>query len=211
MHRVPRSRERVRRRRCSRRLADAARPHLRRDPGPRAGDRRVGAGRPTAPWEYYVAHGRGPAVRDPLPPAARRRRDDEQVAARRERARRRATTTSRSAASRSRPTTGCSRTPIDVNGGERYTLRFRDLDTGADLADVVENVTYGLAWADDARTCFYVRPDDAMRPNEVWRHALGTPDRRRRARVPRRRRALLRRRRPHPHGPVRAHRRRRRS
>jgi oligopeptidase B len=64
---------------------------------------------------------------------------------------------------------------VDFNGSERYALRFRDLDTGADLPDVVENVTYGLAWADDARTCFYVRPDDAMRPNEVWRHTLGTP------------------------------------
>ena len=63
----------------------------------------------------------------------------------------------------------------DDTGGERYTLRFRDLDHGRDLPDVVENVTYGLAWADDVRTCFYVRPDDAMRPNEVWRHRLGTP------------------------------------
>jgi oligopeptidase B len=64
---------------------------------------------------------------------------------------------------------------VDFTGGERYTLRFRDLATGNDLPDVVENVTYGLAWADDGRTCFYVRPDDAMRPNEVWRHTLGTP------------------------------------
>jgi oligopeptidase B len=63
----------------------------------------------------------------------------------------------------------------DVDGGERYTLRFRDLHTGADLPDVVENVTYGLAWADDACTCFYVRPDDVMRPNEVLRHRLGSP------------------------------------
>ena len=63
----------------------------------------------------------------------------------------------------------------DDTGGERYTLRFRDLEQGRDLPDVVENVTYGLAWADDVRTCFYVRPDDAMRPNEVWRHHLGTP------------------------------------
>ena len=63
----------------------------------------------------------------------------------------------------------------DVSGAERYTLHFRELDTGRDLADVVENVTYGLAWADDTRTCFYVRPDDAMRPHEVWRHVLGTP------------------------------------
>jgi oligopeptidase B len=63
----------------------------------------------------------------------------------------------------------------DLSGGERYTLRFRDLDTGADLADVVDDVTYGLAWADDGRTCFYVRPDAALRPHEVWRHRLGTP------------------------------------
>jgi oligopeptidase B len=62
----------------------------------------------------------------------------------------------------------------DVTGGERYTLRFRDLDTGVDFDDVVENVWYGLAWADDARTCFYVRPDEAMRAAEVWRHTLGT-------------------------------------
>ncbi len=63
---------------------------------------------------------------------------------------------------------------VDFNGGERYTLRFRDLGTGTDLADTVDDVTYGLAWADDCRTCFYVRPDEAMRPYEVWRHTLGT-------------------------------------
>lgn len=62
---------------------------------------------------------------------------------------------------------------IDTTGGERHTLRFRDLATGADLEDVVEDVTYGLAWADDNRTCFYVRPDNAMRAYQVWRHALG--------------------------------------
>ena len=63
----------------------------------------------------------------------------------------------------------------DFSGGERYTLRFRDLTTGTDLDEIVDDVTYGLAWADDQRTCFYVRPDEAMRPNEVWRHVLGTP------------------------------------
>ena len=62
----------------------------------------------------------------------------------------------------------------DVTGGERYALRFRDLSTGDELPDVVDDVTYGLAWADDARTCFYVRLDDAMRPWQVWRHTLGT-------------------------------------
>jgi oligopeptidase B len=65
---------------------------------------------------------------------------------------------------------------IDVTGGERYTLRFRDITTGKDLPDSVDDVTYGLAWADDARTCFYTRPDDAMRPFEIWRHTLGAPN-----------------------------------
>src|SRR4051812_27102530 len=45
----------------------------------------------------------------------------------------------------------------DFNGGERYTLRFRDLTTGQDLPDVVEDVYYGLAWYDDSRTILYVR------------------------------------------------------
>lgn len=62
----------------------------------------------------------------------------------------------------------------DFTGGERFTLRFRDLVTGADLADTIEGVYYGLAWANDNRTVLYVRPDDTMRPYQVWRHTLGT-------------------------------------
>jgi oligopeptidase B len=64
---------------------------------------------------------------------------------------------------------------VDVTGGERYELRFRDLRTGKDLPDVVPDVYYGLAWANDNRTCFYTRPDAAMRPWQIWRHRLGTP------------------------------------
>lgn len=63
----------------------------------------------------------------------------------------------------------------DFTGGERYTLRFRDLTAGADLADTIEDVYYGLAWANDNRTVLYVRPDDAVRPYQVWHHTLGTP------------------------------------
>ncbi len=62
----------------------------------------------------------------------------------------------------------------DVTGGERYTLRFRDLERGTLLDDVVPDVYYGVAWADDT-TVFYTRPDEAMRPFQIWRHHLGTP------------------------------------
>ena len=61
----------------------------------------------------------------------------------------------------------------DHDGSERYTMRVRDLRTGADLDDVIPDTTYGTAWAGDA-TCFYVRPDEMERPFQVWRHEVGT-------------------------------------
>ena len=63
---------------------------------------------------------------------------------------------------------------VDRDGSERYTLRFRDLGSGDDLADVVEDVYYGSAWCTGCRSFYYVRPDKAMRPWQVWRHVLGT-------------------------------------
>ena len=64
---------------------------------------------------------------------------------------------------------------VDTDGSERHELRFRDLSTGQDLDDVIHGVYYGSAWAADSRTFFYVMPDEAMRPFQVWRHVLGTP------------------------------------
>ncbi|MGZ6927051.1 MAG: S9 family peptidase [Acidimicrobiia bacterium] len=63
---------------------------------------------------------------------------------------------------------------FDDDGGEQYELHVRDLTTGSDLPDLVTGTYYGLAWANDNRTIYYVRPDDAMRPFQVWRHTLGT-------------------------------------
>ena len=63
---------------------------------------------------------------------------------------------------------------VDTSGAERFTLRVRDLESGADLADEIPDVYYGLAWANDSRTLFYTRPNDAMRPWQLWRHSLGT-------------------------------------
>ena len=64
---------------------------------------------------------------------------------------------------------------VDFTGGERHELRIRDLETGVDLDDQIPDTYYGLAWANDNRTLFYVRPDDAVRPYQVLRHTLGTP------------------------------------
>ncbi len=63
---------------------------------------------------------------------------------------------------------------VDTTGGERFELRFRDLTTGNDIADVVANTSYGTAWGDDGTMLYYVRPDEAMRPFQVWRHRVAT-------------------------------------
>jgi len=64
---------------------------------------------------------------------------------------------------------------IDLTGDELHEVRFRDLAKGHDLEDVLSGVYYGSAWSADSGTFFYVRPDKAQRPYQVWRHALGTP------------------------------------
>ena len=63
----------------------------------------------------------------------------------------------------------------DSTGGERYTLRLRDLATGQDLADEVADTYYGLAWSTGANVVFYTKVDEAMRPFQLWRHTVGSP------------------------------------
>jgi oligopeptidase B len=63
---------------------------------------------------------------------------------------------------------------VDTDGDEVYELRFRDLETGRDLDEVVPRSYYGGAWSADAANFFYTVHDDAYRPHQVWRHALGT-------------------------------------
>jgi oligopeptidase B len=63
---------------------------------------------------------------------------------------------------------------VDFTGDELFQLRIRDLATDEDLPDRIEATYYGLGWAADSRSLFYVLTDQAYRPHEVWRHELGT-------------------------------------
>ena len=63
----------------------------------------------------------------------------------------------------------------DEAGSELYTARVREIDTGADLADVVPDVSGAVVWTQDASAFYYVRLDQSHRPAGVFRHALGTP------------------------------------
>ncbi|MDI6628369.1 MAG: S9 family peptidase [Rhodococcus sp. (in: high G+C Gram-positive bacteria)] len=61
----------------------------------------------------------------------------------------------------------------DTEGDERYTLRFKNLETGELLSDTIENVAPGATWTADATHVFYLTVDESWRPDTVWRHTLG--------------------------------------
>lgn len=66
---------------------------------------------------------------------------------------------------------------VDTTGDERYTLRLRDLSTGADLPDGVDGTFAGASIDPSGRYVFYTTVDDAWRPEKVWRHVVGTDSR----------------------------------
>jgi len=64
---------------------------------------------------------------------------------------------------------------VDTVGRRKYTLRFRDLGTGENLADEIPNVTGDAAWFNDGKTLVYTKQDPStLRSFQVWRHVVGT-------------------------------------
>ncbi|MFI6509333.1 S9 family peptidase [Streptosporangium sp. NPDC050855] len=63
----------------------------------------------------------------------------------------------------------------NFTGDERFTLRVKNLLTGETLPDEIPGIFYGGAWSADGTSFFYTTVDDAWRPNQVHRHAIGSP------------------------------------
>ncbi len=63
---------------------------------------------------------------------------------------------------------------FDDKGSEFYSLKFRDLETGEQLADTVPETTGGGVWSADNQWIFYTRLDENHRPRQVYRHRVGT-------------------------------------
>jgi len=64
---------------------------------------------------------------------------------------------------------------VDEDGSEHNTLRIRDLETGLDLADKIEEVRGAPVWSRDSRWMFYIGRDPVKWGQRVYRHRLGTP------------------------------------
>lgn len=63
----------------------------------------------------------------------------------------------------------------DTVSRRQYTLRFKNLQSGEMLKDMIPNTTGGAVWANDNKTIFYTMKDPALRSFKIFRHVLGTP------------------------------------
>ncbi len=63
---------------------------------------------------------------------------------------------------------------VDTVGRRKYTLHFKNLETGEILEDEIPDVA-GFAWSADNKTIFYGKKDETtLRPYQIYRHRLGT-------------------------------------
>jgi oligopeptidase B len=63
---------------------------------------------------------------------------------------------------------------VDDAGSEFNKIRVRDLSTGKDLSDVIQDTTGGVVWSADSRGFFYVWLNADHRPERVFFHVIGT-------------------------------------
>lgn len=65
---------------------------------------------------------------------------------------------------------------VDTVSRRKYTVHFKNLETGELLADEIPLTTGGVTWANDNRTVFYVLKDEVtLRSEKIMKHTLGTP------------------------------------
>jgi len=63
----------------------------------------------------------------------------------------------------------------DRAGSEYYTLHIRDMQSGEDTGEVLEDIAGGGVWSADSTALYYSEYDDNHRPFRVRRHIIGTP------------------------------------
>jgi oligopeptidase B len=66
----------------------------------------------------------------------------------------------------------------DDKGSEFYTLKVRDLSTGADLDDIVRDTGGGGVWDGTDKGFFYTWLDPNHRPSRIYHHVIGQADNR---------------------------------
>ncbi|MEN8225112.1 MAG: S9 family peptidase, partial [Bacteroidota bacterium] len=64
---------------------------------------------------------------------------------------------------------------VDTLSRRKYTVHFKNLETGEMYEDQILNTTGSVAWAADTKTVFYTRKDEVtLRPDKIYKHVIGT-------------------------------------
>jgi len=64
---------------------------------------------------------------------------------------------------------------VDTVSRRKYSICFKDLETGGILEDVIPNTSGSITWANDNKIIFYVvRHEETLLPYKVYTHKLGT-------------------------------------
>ena len=64
---------------------------------------------------------------------------------------------------------------LDLKGSEYYTIYLRDLRTGKNKKDIIENTSGSITWSLDSKSFFYSKLDEYHRPRQIFKHVIGTP------------------------------------
>ncbi len=64
---------------------------------------------------------------------------------------------------------------LDLKGSEYYTIHIRDIKSGEQVSEKIENTSGGITFSLDDKYIFYSKLDDNHRPREIYRHEIGTP------------------------------------
>lgn len=62
---------------------------------------------------------------------------------------------------------------VDEQGSEFYTIKFKNLETGEDLPDVIEKTYGSLVWGAKSDRVFWIERNDEGRPSAVHMYILG--------------------------------------
>jgi len=65
---------------------------------------------------------------------------------------------------------------VDTLSRRKYTIKFKNLETGKLYPDEISNTSGDMVWANDSKTVFYTKEnDETLRSERIMKHVLGTP------------------------------------
>ena len=62
---------------------------------------------------------------------------------------------------------------VDTVSRRKYTIHFKNLETGEIATENIPNTTGGATWANDNQSVFYAVKDSTLRPFKIMKHILG--------------------------------------